>query len=121
MKLIPIIPLIALTGLVCGHALAAEKKPLKVFILAGQSNMQGHAHVRTIEHIGMDPATKPMLADMLNADGSAKVCERVWISAIRRMCSAANGWNTTMSSRRLMNSGRKCACTEAITEAFICV
>lgn len=58
------------------------KGPLKVFILAGQSNMQGHAKVSTFEHIGMDPATKPMLDDMLDADGKPKVCERVWISSI---------------------------------------
>ena len=57
-------------------------KPLKVFVLAGQSNMQGHAKVSTFEHIGMDPATKPMLAAMLGADGKPKVCERVWISSI---------------------------------------
>jgi hypothetical protein len=57
-------------------------KPLKVFILAGQSNMQGHAKVSTFEHIGMDPATAPMLADMLGAHGKPRVCERVWISSI---------------------------------------
>ncbi len=57
-------------------------KPLKVFILAGQSNMQGHAHVRTFEHVGMDPKTAPMLAEMQNEDGTPKVCDRVWISAI---------------------------------------
>jgi hypothetical protein len=61
---------------------AANAQPFQVFILAGQSNMQGHAHVRTMEHIGMDPATKPLLAEMQNADGSPKVCERVWISSI---------------------------------------
>jgi Carbohydrate esterase, sialic acid-specific acetylesterase len=55
---------------------------LKVFVLAGQSNMQGHAKVSTFEHIGMDPATAPMLAVMLGADGKPKVCERVWISSI---------------------------------------
>ena len=59
-----------------------QAKPLQVFILAGQSNMQGHAKVSTFEHIGMDPATQPMLAEMQNADGSPKVCERVWISSI---------------------------------------
>ena len=65
-------------------ALAAQlhAKPLQVFILAGQSNMQGHAKVSTFEHIGMDPATKPMLDEMLNADGTPKVCERVWISSL---------------------------------------
>ena len=59
-----------------------QAKPLQVFILAGQSNMQGHARVTTFEHIGMEPATKPMLAEMLGADGKPKVCERVWISSI---------------------------------------
>lgn len=62
--------------------LSAASKPLQVFILAGQSNMQGHAKVTTFEHIGMDPATKPMLDEMLGADGKPKVCERVWISSI---------------------------------------
>ncbi len=28
-----------------------------------------------------------------------------------RICVWPSGWNTTMSSMRLMNSGRKCACT----------
>jgi len=63
-------------------SLPAMAKPLQVFILAGQSNMQGHAKVTTFEHIGMDPATKPMLDEMQNADGTPKVCERVWISSL---------------------------------------
>jgi len=63
-------------------ATLAEAEPLRVFILAGQSNMQGHAQVRTFEHVGMDPATKTLLAEMQNANGSPKVCERVWISSI---------------------------------------
>ena len=57
-------------------------KPLQVFILAGQSNMQGHAKIGTFEHIGMDPVTKPLLDEMTGADGKPKVCERVWISSI---------------------------------------
>ncbi len=90
MKLI--LTLLALSALFCGHSLAAEpersgdsqrqKKPLQIYILAGQSNMQGHAKISTFEHIGMDPATKPMLDAMLGADGKPKVCERVWISSI---------------------------------------
>ncbi len=62
--------------------LPATAKPLQIFILAGQSNMQGHAKVSTFEHIGMDPATKPMLDEMLGAEGKPAVCERVWISSI---------------------------------------
>lgn len=57
-------------------------QPLQVFILAGQSNMQGHAKVSTFEHIGMDPTTLPMLNEMLGVDGKPKVCDRVWISSI---------------------------------------
>lgn len=77
-----IITFLTLCVLCCAPAHAAEKKRLKVFVLAGQSNMQGHAKVSTFEHIGMDPATKPMLTDMLGADGKPSVCERVWISSI---------------------------------------
>ncbi len=61
---------------------ANKMKPLQVYILAGQSNMQGHAKISTFEHIGMDPATMPMLAEMLGEDGKPRVCERVWISSI---------------------------------------
>lgn len=61
-------------------ALAEEKKPLKVFILVGQSNMEGHAKLSSFDHVGMDPATAPMLAEMRGEDGAPTVCERVWIS-----------------------------------------
>jgi alpha-galactosidase len=77
-----LIPLFLLATSIANPSATAATKPLKVFILAGQSNMQGHAKVSTFEHIGMDPATKPMLAEMLGADGKPKVCERVWISSI---------------------------------------
>jgi alpha-galactosidase len=60
----------------------AAGKPLKVYILAGQSNMQGHAQVRTFDAIGTDPKTAPLLKEMLNKDGSPRVCEDVWISSI---------------------------------------
>jgi alpha-galactosidase len=63
-------------------AASLHAKPLKVFVLAGQSNMQGHAKITTIEHIGMDPATKPLLDLMTSPDGKPKVCESVWISSI---------------------------------------
>lgn len=74
--------IIALTLCLGGSVFAAEKKKLQVYILAGQSNMQGHAKISTFEHIGMDPATKPMLEAMVGADGKPKTCERVWISSI---------------------------------------
>lgn len=63
-------------------AAQVEAAPLQVFILAGQSNMQGHAKVSTFEHVGMDPATAPMLAEMQDSNGNPAVCDRVWISSI---------------------------------------
>jgi len=58
------------------------EKPLKVFILVGQSNMQGHAHVRTFDAIGLDPKTAPILKEIQGADGTPRLCEKVWISSI---------------------------------------
>lgn len=84
-----LIPLIALTTmlLITPDALinavsGSEREPLKVFILVGQSNMQGHAHVSTFDHVGMDPLTAPILNEMRNADGTPRVCDNVWISSI---------------------------------------
>ena len=62
-----------LAGLLAGVGSQAAAKPLKVFILAGQSNMEGHAAVSTFDHIGMDPKTAPLLKDMRNADGTPRV------------------------------------------------
>jgi Carbohydrate esterase, sialic acid-specific acetylesterase len=59
-----------------------QTKPLKVFILAGQSNMQGHAHVSTFDAMRLNPATAPLLKEMRNADGTPTICEQVWISSI---------------------------------------
>ena len=60
----------------------AAPKPLKIYLLVGQSNMQGHAAERTLEHLGMDPKTAPLLKAIRNADGTAKVQKDVWISSI---------------------------------------
>ncbi len=58
----------------------AEAKPLKVFILAGQSNMEGPANIRTFDYLGDDPATAPLLRQMRGDDGKPRVCDGVWIS-----------------------------------------
>ena len=58
----------------------AEAKPLKVYILAGQSNMEGQAKIETFDHIGDDPATAPLLEEMRDPDGRPHVCDNVWIS-----------------------------------------
>src|SRR5436305_15193593 len=55
-------------------------KPLKVFILAGQSNMQGHARISTFDSMADDRKTAPLLTEMRGLDGKPRVCERAWIS-----------------------------------------
>ncbi|MCA9037113.1 MAG: hypothetical protein KDA91_18380, partial [Planctomycetaceae bacterium] len=57
-------------------------KPLKVFILAGQSNMEGHARIETFDYIGDDPTTASLLMQMREADGKPKICSHVWISYV---------------------------------------
>lgn len=58
----------------------AEAKPIKVFVLAGQSNMEGHAKIETFDYIGDDPATAPLLKKMRGSDGKPRVCENAYIS-----------------------------------------
>jgi hypothetical protein len=61
-------------------ACAVTAKPLQVYILVGQSNMEGHARVETIDYIGEDPATAPLLKRMLGPDGKPAAAKNVWIS-----------------------------------------
>lgn len=63
----------------------AAAKPIKIFILAGQSNMEGHAKVETFDYIGDDPKTAPLLAKMRASDGSPRVCDGAWISYLTGM------------------------------------
>lgn len=71
-----------LTTMFAASALNAADKPLKVFILAGQSNMQGHASIATFDSLSGDPKTAPLLKEMRGPDGKPKECEKVWISSI---------------------------------------
>ena len=59
---------------------AVEAKPLKVFILAGQSNREGPARVETFDSPGDDPATAPLLKRMRGPEGKPAVADHVWIS-----------------------------------------
>jgi hypothetical protein len=85
---------LALVGmfLSMGHVTAAEvKKPLKIFVLAGQSNMQGHAKVETLQGVAMDPKTKPMYKEMCDADGKPRVSQEAYISYLTE----TGGWGKT--------------------------
>ncbi len=75
----PIFAILLLTPTL-GFCADTDTRPLRVFILAGQSNMEGHAKVETFDYIGDDPATAPLLKRMRGADGKPTVCDKVWIS-----------------------------------------
>lgn len=47
----------------------ANNKPLKIYILAGQSNMQGKARVRTIERLKLTDDSNELYKAMTDADG----------------------------------------------------
>ncbi|WP_435893452.1 sialate O-acetylesterase [Oceaniferula spumae] len=68
--------------LCCISPAVAQKKPLKIYIMAGQSNMVGTGGIDTFDHLADDPLTAPMLKKMRGPDGKPKVCERVWISSL---------------------------------------
>jgi len=63
------------------HADAAPK-PLKVFILAGQSNMDGQANVSTIDFLGEDPdKDRAALLKKFKPDGKTLVArDDVWVA-----------------------------------------
>lgn len=89
-----LLSIFALSALTCGHSPAAEKKPLKVFILAGQSNMEGHGFVPadpkrnggkgSLEFVAKDPATAKHFAPLLDSAGQWRTRDDVWISYLDR-------------------------------------
>ena len=76
--MIPKLPVLLALALPLAGPLAA--KPLQVYILAGQSNMEGHAKVETIPYIAEDPATKALHGRLVGADGKPRAADHVWIS-----------------------------------------
>ena len=76
----PLLTLLAVVWCSASPTVLAQEQPLKVFILAGQSNMEGHAAVSTFDYIGRDPLTAPILREMRNPDGTPRVCDKVWMS-----------------------------------------
>lgn len=73
--------LVAATALSAANAAA---KPLKVYILVGQSNMQGQAAETTLAGLAMDPETKPLYDKLVDGNGKTRVHENVSIAAFSR-------------------------------------
>jgi hypothetical protein len=73
------IPTIVFLILAACSAIAGAK-PLKVYILAGQSNMTGMAKTSTLEHIKMFPDTAKEFEDLFDEDGNPVVLDDVYVS-----------------------------------------
>jgi alpha-galactosidase len=104
----------AVLGLMPGIASQAVAKPLEVFILAGQSNMQGHANVSTFDSMADDPKTAPILKEMRNADGKPRVCQKVWISSVGCL---GDRWSDVNEQKGILTAGFG-ASTEEIGPEF---
>ncbi len=63
-----------------GVATSAAEKPLKVYILAGQSNMTGMVKNHTLEHIRMVPGTAKAFEALFDENGSPVVLDDVYVS-----------------------------------------
>lgn len=68
--------------LMATFASIAEAKPLKVFILAGQSNMDGQAHTRTIDFLAEDedPARAALLKTFKPDGKTLMTRDDVWVA-----------------------------------------
>jgi hypothetical protein len=77
--------LAAMLVLVAAAAVEATdaKKPVKVFILAGQSNMEGKAKVELLEYQVKQPATRDLFKH-LQKDGKWVERDGVWIKFLDR-------------------------------------
>jgi hypothetical protein len=67
------------------------KGPVKVFILAGQSNMEGHAGVQTLDQLGEHPTHGHLLKKIKKADGSFIVRDDVFVSYKKGLLSRIRG------------------------------
>jgi hypothetical protein len=79
-------PNVVLTAvLLCALSQITSAKPLKVFILAGQSNMQRHVNISTFNSMADDPRTAPILKDMRTPES---LKHRAWQMVAGTTCSS---------------------------------
>jgi hypothetical protein len=87
----------ALLGVILvAHAVpaTAADRPVRVFILAGQSNMEGHGFIKadpkrnagkgSLEYVARQPATADRFKHLLTADGKWAARDDVWIHYLDR-------------------------------------
>ena len=73
----------ALVGILMTSGLRADEKTVKIFVLAGQSNMEGKAPNALLERQAIDPKTKDLFAH-LRKDGKWIVRDDVFVKFLDR-------------------------------------
>ena len=71
-----------------------NRRTLRVFLLAGQSNMEGKGAVNTLEHLGDDPALGYLLKDLRTEEGEWRVRDDVWVSFLERSGALTTGFGS---------------------------
>jgi hypothetical protein len=84
--------LLTLTAATSAGAAPKAKGPLKVFILAGQSNMEGKALPSTLEPVLADPKESAKFKH-LKADGKWTVRDDVWVTFLSKTTKGPKGPN----------------------------
>jgi len=73
---------------------ALEAAPVKVFILAGQSNMEGKAKVSLLEHQARQPKTRARFAHLVDENNRFIEREDVWIKFLNRKGNLTVGYGS---------------------------
>ncbi len=81
MKQLLAIIIMAIAALTLVTSALGNEKPLKVYILVGQSNMQGTARDTVIPAMAEDPVTKHLYDLMIDENGKPRVRDEVKIAA----------------------------------------
>ena len=96
--------LAAVLAAVAAPAASAGKGPLKVFILAGQSNMEGHARTGTLDYLGEDPKHGKLLSKVKKPDGSLVARDDVWIWYLGRKGKLTGGFGVS-PGKKIIGAG----------------
>ncbi len=100
MKLCPLVGVLVSVVLFLGPVFLAQatEKKVKVFILAGQSNMEGHGQLRGLDHLGENPQYGALLEKLKAADGSWAIRKDVsiwWQARDKKFGPLSVGWGTS--------------------------
>jgi len=92
---------VAVVAMICSPAAAKTGPvPVKVFILAGQSNMEGHAATGTLDYLGEDPKYGKLLGKVKKPGGPVVVRKDVSIRYLDRKGNLTVGYGAYKGDKK---------------------